>query len=74
MSDEDSYESSNTQSGILEKLNDRFKSFNSYWSKPEKEVITDTGENEEDSEESDDGGQNLATNDRIGDITRCECS
>ena len=47
MSDEDSYESSNAQSGILERLNDRFESFNSYWLKPEKEVITDTGENEE---------------------------
>lgn len=75
MSDsENSYESSDTESDILEELVDKFKCLKPYQFEPEKEVITDTDDSEEDSEESDGESQNQATNERIGNTAWCECS
>ena len=43
---------------------DKFKSLKRCRFEPEKEVITDTDESEEYSEQSDDGSQNVVTNER----------
>ena len=48
LSDENSYQSSDTKSAILEELFDKFKILKPYRFDPEKEVITDTDESEED--------------------------
>ena len=46
-------------------LADKFKSLKRCRFEPEKEVITDTDESEEYSEQRDDGSQNVVTNERI---------
>ena len=60
LSKENSFESSDIESDILEESVDKFKSLKPYQIEPKKEVITDNDKNEEDSQESDGGSQNLA--------------
>lgn len=48
LSDENSYESCDTKSDILEELVDKFKYLKPYQFGPEKEVITGTDKSEED--------------------------
>ena len=60
LSKENSFESSDIESDILEESVDRFKSLKPDQIEPKKEVITDNDKNEEDSQESDGGSQNLA--------------
>ena len=48
LSDENSYESCDTKSDILEELVDKFKYLKPYQVGPEKEVITGTDKSEED--------------------------
>ena len=62
------------ESDILEESVDKFKSIKVYQFEPEKEVITDTNESEEDSEESDNESQNLATNGRTENNAWYKCS
>ena len=50
------------------------KTLKPYQFEPEKEVITDADESEEELEESDDGSQNKATNESVENTAWCKCS
>ena len=65
-------ESYDSEGDILEESVDKL--LKPYQFEPEKEVITDNDESKEDSEQSDGGSQNLATNECIGNTAWCECS
>ena len=73
LSDENTYDT-DSESDSLEELVDQFKCLKPYQFEPEKEVVSETDESGEDSEESDGESQNLATNERVGNTAWCECS
>ena len=72
--DENSYESYDTENVILEELTDKFNCLKPYQFEPEKELVKDTDESEEEcSEESDGESQSQRVKERTGNTTWCEC-
>ena len=72
--DENSYESYDTENDILEELADKFNCLKPYQFEPEKELVKDTNESEEESsEESDGDSQSQTVKERTGNTTCCEC-
>ena len=70
---ENSYESYDTENDILEELADKFSCLKPYQFEPEKELVKDTDESGECSEESDGESQSQTVKERTkGNTTWCE--
>ena len=72
--DENSYESYDTENDILEELADKLNCLKPYQFEPEKELVKDTDESEEEcSEEIDGESQSQTVKERTGNTTWGEC-